>query len=274
MIYLMNWWTELSKYIEPYFLIGSLRLNYYGLFIGIGILAATWLAQKRAHLYNLKKTDIKTTLWWAIIPGFIGARLYHVIDYWSYYIARPFEITAIWNGGLGIYGGIIGGLLGIACAAKLKKIKLMPLLDLAVPSLSMAQAIGRWGNFFNMEAYGPPTDLPWKIYISPANRLAPYINNQYFHPTFLYESLWNFLTLTFLLFISKHNPIPGTVTGWYLILYGIGRFAMEFARLDTATLYGFKVAQIISITAIIIGILLINQKTTFAKITKIFFIKN
>jgi phosphatidylglycerol:prolipoprotein diacylglycerol transferase len=249
----MNWWVEFSVNIRPQLEIGSLRLNYYGLIIGTGIIIALWLVGIRANQYQLNKNDVETLVWWSLIPGLIGARIYHVFDNISYYLWHPFDIVAIWNGGLAIYGGLLGGLLGIKYAAKKQRINLGKVLDLLSPYVLLAQAIGRWGNFFNMEGYGPPTDLPWKIYISASKRIAPYLEEEFFHPLFLYESLWNFLIFILLLLITKTKPNTGITFGLYLISYGVGRFFIEFGRLDTAIIGGFKLAQGLSLIVILIG---------------------
>jgi len=256
----MNWWTELSTNIKPYLEVSGLRIYYYGLIIGLGTLLALLLIQKRVKGYGLKRQDVEPIAWWVILPGLIGARIYHIIDNWVYYIVRPFDMVAVWNGGLAIYGGIIGGTLGLIYAARLKKIKLWSLLDLTAPSVALAQSIGRWGNFFNMEGFGPPTDLPWKIYISPGKRITPYLEESFFHPLFLYESLWNFSILLVLLLVSKTKPREGTIFGLYFLLYGLGRFFMEFGRLDTAIFSGFKVAQVLSLLFVIIGTAIILRR--------------
>lgn len=253
----MNWWTNLSMTIKPGFTIGRLEITYYGILVSLGLLLGTLIAVNRAKLYKLKRDDVESAILWAFIPAVIGARVYHVLDNLGYYFLHPFDVVAIWKSGLAIYGALIGGAAGLLYASRKQHIKLLPLLDLLAPSVALAQAIGRWGNFFNQEGYGPPTDLPWKIYISPARRISPFFHVDFFHPLFLYESILNLLTFCLLILIARKRPATGTVSGWYLILYGMGRFVTEFGRLDTAVVGGIKVAQVLSGVAILAGLVLV-----------------
>lgn len=251
----MNWWTTISANIEPKFNIGEVTFHYYGLMIALALIAGLSLATHRARSSHYSRPEVETAFMWAVIPALIGARLYHVIDNLGYYVLRPFDILAVWQGGLGIYGAIIGAVSGLVYAAHKQKVKLLWLLDLFAPSAALGQAIGRWGNFFNQEGYGPPTNLPWKIYIDPARRVPAYADNDFFHPLFLYESLWNLVVFGILMLLARRKLPEGFIAASYLILYGLGRFVIEFGRLDTAMWAGVKVAHIISAVFVASGIL-------------------
>lgn len=225
------------------FNIGSLTFHVYGLLIGLGVLAGAWQAAK----YNKKIWDV---LPWVLGCGLVGARLYHVIDQWNYYWLHPGEIIMLWRGGLGIFGGILGGLLGLWWQTKIWK-QWLKIADAGVIGLALGQAIGRWGNYFNQELYGIPTNLRWGIYIKPENRLIEVINYDYFHPLFLYESLWC-LAIFFLLKKLNYKIGSGKTLTIYLGLYGLGRFFLEFLRLESWQWQGVNVAQAISL-ALVIG---------------------
>jgi phosphatidylglycerol:prolipoprotein diacylglycerol transferase len=193
---------------------------------------------------------------WALIPGIIGARLYHIftpsqslldmgIDT-MHYLTHPLEILTTWRGGLGMPGAIIGGVFGLYLFAKRKNLDIRMILDAAAPGVALAQAIGRWGNFINQELYGPPTDLPWGIYIKPANRMKEYQQFDKFHPLFLYESLWNLASAILLVWLwRKHSDRlkQGDLFLVYLITYPLGRFLLEFIRLDFVPMFGINFNQ-------------------------------
>jgi phosphatidylglycerol:prolipoprotein diacylglycerol transferase len=204
---------------------------------------------------NINYKEFEDAAFWTIIIAIIGARIYHVIPNWDYYSKNPFEIIAIWHGGLAIYGGIIGGLIGGYIICKIKNWNFLKLADMIMPYLALGQAIGRWGNFFNKEAYGPPTDVPWAIYIPYENRIKGFENYEYFHPTFWYESILNYINFVILLYFrnSKFYKNDGQVLSLYLLNYGIIRFFIEFQRFDTDKFLGIRIAHIFSIVAIIVG---------------------
>ena len=173
------------------FELGPLTVRWYGILMATSIGVGFWLAHRQAQREGLPADDILRVAQWAVIAGLIGARLYEVAFNWDYYGRYPWKIPAVWEGGLAMHGGIIVGFLtGVALAIHWR-VPVLPSLDVVAPSMILGQAIGRWGNFFNEEAFGRPTDLPWKLYISPPHRPPEYANAEYFHPTFLYESLWN-----------------------------------------------------------------------------------
>lgn len=242
--------------------IGPITLHTYGLIIGLAILTGWYIAKERSQLYKInKKLFDDWTVSIPIILSIICARLYHVLDYWDIYSKNPIQILAINNGGLGIWGAIIGGILGSAIFSRLKRIEILTLLDLVVPSMILGQAIGRFGNWINQEGFGPPTNLPWRVYINPENRPEQYLLTNHFHPTFLYEALLNSLSFLLLVYFSKKLKKPGQIFALYLIFYSITRFFMEFFRIDTWVVEDLKIAQIIALFGISIGtIMLANIK--------------
>ncbi len=244
--------------IDPYGIhIGSyLYFRFYGMIIMVGAIAAAYLAR---HILKLSGRDPEIVwdgLIWALIFGVIGARLYHVftpsqsllalgIDT-RYYLTHPLDILTTWRGGLGMPGALAGGVLGLYFFARRRKLNLIELLDVAAPGVALAQAIGRWGNFVNQELYGPPTDLPWGIFIRPENRLPGYEAYERFHPLFLYESIWNLLSAVLLYWLWRRHRrrlLPGDLFLAYLIAYPVGRFLLEFLRLDYVPLFGINVNQ-------------------------------
>lgn len=242
------------------FEIGFFAIRWYGLLISssvlIGVALSQWLAKKRQVDPNL----MADLVIWLVISSIPCARLYYVIFEWQQYAQNPGDIIAIWKGGIAIHGAIIGGTLAAIIFARLNKVSVWQLADLIVPSLTLGQAIGRWGNFFNSEAFGSPTNLPWKLYIPVNHRPLTYINEEYFHPTFLYESIWNilvfFLLLSIFFFGLKHRYKiqVGTLSLVYLITYSFGRFWIEVLRTDSLMLGSLKIAQVISLVMIGLGI--------------------
>ncbi|WP_036478229.1 prolipoprotein diacylglyceryl transferase [Myxosarcina sp. GI1] len=241
--------------------IGPLALRWYGLLIASAVLIGVSLSQYLAKRRGVDPELLADLAIWLVIGAIPCARLYYVLFKWSDYSQRPQDIIAIWQGGIAIHGAIIGGTIAGLIFARLKKVSIWQLSDLVVPSLILGQAIGRWGNFFNSEAFGRPTDLPWKLYIPPANRPLEYINYEYFHPTFLYESLWNigvFILLLWLFFWGlkhKNSLKVGTLTFVYLIAYSCGRIWIEGLRTDSLMLGFLRVAQLISLAEITFGLI-------------------
>jgi phosphatidylglycerol:prolipoprotein diacylglycerol transferase len=235
--------------------IGPLKIYFYGIIIMVGVLAAVWVAIKEAERRELDSEYVWDMVPWLLILGIVGARLWHVFTPSQsmgvgpeYYLAHPLEILNTRNGGLGIPGAVIGGLLALFIYTKRKGLKMLTWADIIVPGLALAQAIGRWGNFFNQELYGPPSSLPWAIYIDPAHRLAGYEAFSRFHPMFLYESLWNLFNFFLLMFLGRTKEdklLPGDLLYIYLIVYPIGRFFLEFIRLDASYVGGVNINQII-----------------------------
>jgi phosphatidylglycerol:prolipoprotein diacylglycerol transferase len=264
--------------IDPVvFRIGPLAVHWYGVLIVAGALAAGFVVANQAKMRKMNPEEAWEVLTFCLILGIIGARIYHVLTippsssgYLStyYYLTHPERLIISWEGtlgvqGLGIYGGVAGGVLAIYLYARYRKEGFLTWLDMAGVGLPLAQAIGRWGNFINQELYGGPTDLPWGIPIHPENpslRVPPYNDpilyppETRFHPTFLYESIWNFLLFLFLLFLSRRyreRLLPGEIFAIYLSLYSLGRFLNEFIRLDSPFLGSINVAQGVAVACIL-----------------------
>lgn len=244
------------------FSIGNMSLYWYGLIIAGGLVLAFIYAYVSSPRFNVDKNKMINCVLVGIVTGIIGARLYYVLFSLDYYMAHPAEIFYINQGGLAIYGGIIGGLLGGCTVAKIQKMKIMPILDVAALGFLIGQGIGRWGNFMNQEAFGTPTDLPWGMVSEGTGGIAV-------HPCFLYESLWCLLSFVVLHFLSKkYQKYSGQVFYMYLILYGIERTIVEGLRTDSLylpfQLFGLdiRVSQVLSLLLVIFGIvmLIINRK--------------
>ncbi|MGB3683160.1 MAG: prolipoprotein diacylglyceryl transferase [Rubrobacteraceae bacterium] len=224
------------------FEVGPFALRYYGLFIALGIAAATWIAGRELTRRGYDGELALDSLLFIVPLGLVGARIYHVVTNWNFYGEQPFsEVFAIWNGGLAIYGAVSGGFLGMLLFSWYRGINPLVLADAAAPGVILGQAIGRWGNYFNQELFGRPSDLPWAIRIAPENRPAGFENAEAFHPTFLYESLWNLLVFFTLLYVARRfagRLKTGDVALLYVALYSTGRFFMELLRIDPAFIIG------------------------------------
>ena len=223
--------------------IGPLTLRMYGLCIALGVIAAVVISSKRWEARGGNPDDIGTIALWAVPAGVIGARLYHVATDWKTYRddwGAAFNIT---QGGLGIPGGILLGVLVGVIVVKKKGLPVAPLLDVVAPAIPVAQAIGRLGNWFNQEVFGRPTTLPWGLEIDAANRPIGYEQFTTFHPTFLYEGLWNLAVAGLLIWIDRSRKLrPGELFAGYVLGYGIGRLWVEELRIDHASLiWGVRV---------------------------------
>lgn len=244
------------------FQIGPVAIYWYGVLIVSGVLVATWLAAKQAQRAGDNPDHAWDAMLLCLVLGVVGARLYHVIDKWSeLYAANPLDIFGLQMQGFGIYGAVAGGALGLWLYTRRHKLSFLHWADFAAPGLALAQAIGRWGNFFNQELYGQPTTLPWGIRIAAASRLPQYadltlfpVATTRFHPTFLYESLWNLLVFGLLMAISRKvskRLLDGDLFLLYGILYPLGRFFVEFQRPDAWRIGGVPTAQWVAIVAIL-----------------------
>lgn len=231
--------------------IGPLTLNYYGLCIGIGVVVAVYLGQRRWAARGGDPDDIGYIATWAVPAGLVGARLYHVITDW-----RPIgEWIKVWEGGLGIPGGLIVGTLAGYWAAKRRGLDIGNVIDAVIPGIPIAQAIGRLGNWFNQEIFGRPTDVPWAVEIDERYRPEEFASEPTFHPAFLYEATWNLALAGFLIWIDRRGVLKrGMILPLYIVGYGIGRFVVEAVRIDTATLIlGIRVNHWVSGIAVIAG---------------------
>ena len=229
------------------FEIFGLEIRWYGILIASGVLFGTILALREARRIGFNEELILDLLIWAVPICLVGARLYYVIFSWDLYKDNPIEALNIRNGGLAIHGALLAAIIVAIVFTRMKKINFWTLADICAPSLILAQAIGRWGNYINQEAYGRPTDLPWGIMV----------NGVKVHPTFLYESLWNFLVFLFLLWYRKNKKKKeGEVFLLYLSLYSFIRFFIEGLRVDSLMLGQFRVAQIVSLIGFIIPIII------------------
>ena len=233
--------------------LGPLSLRAYGLCIALGALAAVFFASSRQDRRGGPPGLVESVAWWAVPAGVIGARLYHVATDWNQgdpsFADEPARIVRIWEGGLGIWGGVaLGTAVGCWVAAR-RGARAIRLLDVAAPAIPIAQAIGRFGNWFNQELYGRPTDLPWALRIDPDNRpRLGYEGSETFHPTFLYEALWCLAVAGLLLAIERRKRLkPGQLFALYVALYTAGRWAIETLRIDEATqVGGFRVNELVA----------------------------
>lgn len=234
--------------------IGSLELRAYGLMIALGVLAAAWLFARRFTQRGHPPEMASSITVWAVVAGLIGSRIYHVITDWKTYQGNWGEAWQIWEGGLGIPGAVAAAAAVMWVYARQKNIPLSDIADSVAPALPLGQAIGRWGNWFNQELYGRPTDLPWGLEIDPEHRRFQYLDDETFHPTFLYECIWNLALVGALLWVGKRFTLkPGRLFGLYVLGYSLGRLWIEFIRVDYASeLAGVRV-NIWVMLALILG---------------------
>lgn len=233
----------------------GVHIYFYGVVLAVAILAGTFISEYIGTRYlGFKKETAIDLVPYLVLFGIIGARLYYCALNYGFYLRFPTEILAIRHGGISIHGALLGGFIGLLIFAKRRNMPLLKLADLSAVGLSIAQAIGRWGNFFNSEAFGRPTELPWKLYIAPQYRPIPYQGYEYFHPAFLYESILDltiFVILFCLIKFSKSRK-DGNIALIYLILYSFARITVERCRIDSVLyVHGVPVAIIVSILIIL-----------------------
>lgn len=243
------------------FTIFNIDIRWYGILIAFGLIVSTLIAYKRAPRHGIESEKTLDFILICIPIGVIGARFYYVLFNWDYYAGDLFKMLNIRGGGLAIHGGLIFGIITATILCKLWRYNPLNVLDLAMPALVLAQAIGRWGNYFNSEAHGSPTDLPWAVIV----------NGQSVHPTFLYESIWCFLMFFVLWFVDNNRRFNGQVFLLYGILYSLERFFVEYLRTDSLMLFGtIKQAMVFSavtfIICLIIYIILNNRAKREGKI--------
>lgn len=245
------------------FYLGPLFVRYYGIILMVGAVAGTFLAQRESKRRGYESDVVWDIFIYLLIGGIIGARIWHILTpspstgvTTSWYLSHPLDALAVWKGGLGIPGAIIGGLVALYIYSVKTGINFSEWTDIAAPGLALGQAIGRWGNFINQELYGAPTNLPWKIFIDLEHRLADYLDVEYYHPLFLYESIWNLMNMFLLLWISKRYADTlknGDIFLVYLIIYPIGRFLLDFLRLDASMVGGININQTVMIFVALIS---------------------
>jgi len=249
------------------FRLGPFAVHWYGIIIVAAILAGAYIASLEAKRRGQDPDHAWNGLLFCLILGIIGARLYHVFSSprggmvgWDYYRQNPIAILRIWDGGLGIYGAVVGGILGIYIYVRLSKLSFLQWVDIGTPGLILGQVIGRWGNFVNKELYGYPTSLPWGITIPPGYRIPPYDDltvyppDTRFHPTFLYESLWNLLGFLLLMYVARRYAdrlLDGDILCLYAIWYPVGRIFVEALRPDAWLIHGIPAAQIFAAIAVV-----------------------
>ncbi|HCV1360052.1 TPA: prolipoprotein diacylglyceryl transferase [Staphylococcus aureus] len=248
------------NYIDPVaFNLGPLSVRWYGIIIAVGILLGYFVAQRALVKAGLHKDTLVDIIFYSALFGFIAARIYFVIFQWLYYAENPGEIIKIWHGGIAIHGGLIGGFIAGVIVCKVKNLNPFQIGDIVAPSIILAQGIGRWGNFMNHEAHGGPVSRAFLEQLHLPNFIIEnmYINGQYYHPTFLYESIWDVAGFIILVNIRKHLKL-GETFFLYLTWYSFGRFFIEGLRTDSLMLTSnIRVAQLVSILLILISISLI-----------------
>lgn len=257
------------------FTIFGVKIYFYALIIITGALLGAFIATKEAKRRGFDPEIIWDFLPWVLMAGIIGARIWHVltpdstllIDGKNPYFLFPLKILNFRQGGLGIPGAVMAGVLALWIYTKRKKLNFMTWLDIAAPGLALGQAVGRWGNFFNQEVYGMPSTLPWAIKIDPAHRLPGFEQFERYHPTFLYESIWNLLNMGVLLLVArkfKDRLKPGDVFFIYMIIYAFGRFMLEFIRIVYSPIAGINSNQALMGVVFVVSLaaLLIRHKQT------------
>lgn len=253
--------------IDPIaFHLGPWPVYWYGLIIGLGMVSAYQLIVYLGRQKGLTEETLLDFMFWGVLIGFIGARLYYVIFQWDYYSQHLEQIIQIWNGGLAIYGGVIAGALTILYLTRQKAINPWLIFDVAAPGLLLAQSIGRWGNFMNQEAYGGPVSVDFLQRLHLPSWLIEQmkINNIYHHPTFLYESIWSLVGVFLLLYVGRYKKTQlGDVACSYFIWYGFGRMLIEGLRTDSLYFGSWRISQVLSGFLVGIGVFLLVKRHRF-----------
>lgn len=242
----------------------GVEFHMYGLIIGLAIMLGGFVAglsieraERTGLKLSVKREMVWHAIWWAAIGGIVGARLYHVVDAWEFYSGDWGRIVAVWNGGLGIYGAMLGGVMGLVLFSYRKRLVFWEVMDVSAMGLAAGQVLGRWANYVNQELYGRPTQAFWGIRIDEQYRLSGYELVETYHPLFLYESLLMLLVASVMWWhVSKGKWLigQGKLVAFYLIGYGLVRFSLEGLRIDNWQVAGVAVARIVSVIAIMLGI--------------------
>ena len=235
--------------------VGPLDLRAYGLMIALGVLAAVMWSQRRMAARGGDPEDIAALSMWAVPAGLVGSRRYPVAPAWRSFRGRGEDVPAVWQGGLGIPGGLMAGVLVGVLVARRRGLTMAAAMDVVIPTLPVAQAIGRWGNWFNQEVFGRPTDLPWALEIDAVHRPTAHLDAATFHPTFLYEGLWNVALAVVLVRVERRGILrPGYIVALWVFGYGLGRLWVEALRVDAASLIaGVRVNTWMALVAILVG---------------------
>ena len=249
--------------------IGPIQFRAYGLAIAIGALLAIEIARRRWEARGGEPEAIVDIAKWAIPFGLVGARLYHVITDWYRFDERPWEALYVWQGGLGIPGALVAGTIAGVVVARRRGLPVAELLDVVAPAIPVAQAVGRLGNWFNQELYGRPTDLPWGLEIDPEHRPAEHLLAETFHPTFLYEALWNLALAALLVIAGRRLRLrPGQLFVGYVIGYATGRLWVEALRIDEATtIAGLRVNTVVSACTIAVALVVLVVRARGPRVT-------
>lgn len=251
--------------------LGPIEVHWYGVIIGSGLALALFLAIREGNRRGLPKDTFADLMLWAIPIAIISARIYYVLFEWKYYVHHPAEIPAIWNGGIAIHGALIGSIITTYVFSKKRGISFWKIADIAAPSIILGQAIGRWGNFMNQEAHGREVSRAFleNLHLPDFIINQMYINGTYYHPTFLYESLWDFAGFILLIVLRRVNLRRGELFLSYVIWYSIGRYFVEGMRTDSLMLTStLRMAQMISIVLVIFSIVVIiyRRRTELSKV--------
>jgi phosphatidylglycerol:prolipoprotein diacylglycerol transferase len=258
--------------------LGNLDVHWYGVLIMTGAVFATLLAAWGAKYKKIDPNMVWDVLPWALIAGIIGARIWHILTppesmiamgiTTKYYLTHPLDAIAIWNGGLGIPGAVIGGAFALYVYCRIKKFKFGDWADIVAPGVALAQAVGRIGNFLNQELYGKPSSLPWAIFVDESHRLPGFMEYSTYHPLFAYEAIWNLLNMAILIWLGirfAKKLISGDIFLIYLMFYAVGRFSLEFLRLDYSPVGGVNVNQTLMAIVFIIALALIIIRHVIGK---------
>ena len=241
------------------FTVGPLNIYFYGLIIAFGLILAVLYCCRRAREFGIREDDLIDGVLWVTPFAILCARAYYVIFSWEQYAVNPIKALYIWEGGLAIYGGVLGAILGVAVFCKIKKLKISTLLDLTLLGFLIGQSIGRWGNFFNREAFGAETDTFLRMGL--LNKYTEKVT--YHHPTFLYESLWNAAGFVIIHKLSKNRKFDGQVALYYAIWYGLGRCIIEGLRTDSLWWGPFRVSQLLAAISCLAGLCVLIWQLLF-----------
>jgi len=240
------------------FSIGSLQINFYGVIIALGLMLAVFYAWKRCHEFGIKDDHLTDGVLLIVPFAILCARAYYCIFQWkAEFASNPISVLYIWNGGLAIYGGVIGAVVGVAVYCKVRKIKLPALLDMVALGFLIGQALGRWGNFFNREAFGGETDFFLRMGLMLEADRTYASEMHYYHPTFLYESLWNAAGFVLLHFMSKRRKYDGQIALGYVAWYGLGRALIEGLRTDSLYWGPFRVSQLLAAVSCVAAVIVL-----------------